>query len=166
MIFRLPPLAVFGLLVLGGMNVWLLSVLVEGNALGDHVPTGTIGSALVIPGPGSAVPTARPIGAYNRILAQPVFLKTRAPFVAPPPPPPPAPAAPAPANIDPGLVLAGITLTSSVRKAYLLNKADSQGTWLGEGESFRGWKVQSIDSTSAKLQQQSRTIELHLYPPD
>jgi len=35
---------------------------------------------------------------------------------------------------------------------------------VGEGESFMGWKIQSVDATSARLQQQDRTIELQLYP--
>ncbi len=27
-----------------------------------------------------------------------------------------------------------------------------------------GWRIQSVDASSAKLQQQDRTIELQLYP--
>jgi hypothetical protein len=163
---RIPPLAVIALAVLVGLNAWLLSALVENNALGDHVVTGTVGAALKIQALGNAVPAAKPIDAYSQILAQPVFLKARTPFVAPPPPPPPAPVAPAAVHTDPGLVLGGVTLTSSVRKVYLFSKADPQGTWVGEGESFKGWRVQSIDSTGAKLQQHNRTLELYLYPPD
>jgi hypothetical protein len=51
-----------------------------------------------------------------------------------------------------------------LRKVYLLTKANPAGSWLAEGESFMGWKIQSVDASSAKLQQQDRTIELQLYP--
>jgi hypothetical protein len=51
-----------------------------------------------------------------------------------------------------------------LRKAYLLTKTNSAGSWVGEGESFLGWKIQSVDTTSAKLRQQDRIIELQLYP--
>jgi thiamine pyrophosphate-dependent acetolactate synthase large subunit-like protein len=84
----------------------------------------------------------------------------------PPPTPPPVPQAPAPAPppaIDPGLVLAGVIITADVKKAYLVNKADSQGIWASEGESIMGWTVQSIDAESAKLLQANRTLDLRLY---
>jgi len=51
-----------------------------------------------------------------------------------------------------------------LRKVYLLTKTNSAGSWVGEVESFMGWKIQSVDATSAKLRQQDRTIELQLYP--
>jgi hypothetical protein len=50
------------------------------------------------------------------------------------------------------------------RKAYIVNKADSRGTWLREGETILGWKIQSIDATTAKLQQAGSSLELELYP--
>jgi hypothetical protein len=53
-----------------------------------------------------------------------------------------------------------------LRKAYLLTKTDPAGSWVSEGDSFMGWIIKSVDSASAKVQQQDRTIELHLYPQD
>ena len=75
------------------------------------------------------------------------------------------PTAPPPVMTDPGLVLGGIIANGDMRKIYLSSRDDPQGAWVGEGETFRGWKVQSVGSTSTKLEQQNRTIELHLYPP-
>lgn len=162
---RIPPLTAACLMILGGINVWLLSILIVDSAPGDHIATSTVVSAPKLQVPADTLSPAKPIDAYNQILAQPIFLRTRAPFVAPPPPAPPAPVAPPIAQTDPGLVLGGIMMSGNIRKAYISSRADPQGTWVGEGEIFMGWKVQSIDSTSTKLRQQSRTIELHLYPP-
>jgi hypothetical protein len=61
------------------------------------------------------------------------------------------------------LALGGITIARGVRKAYLFTRTDPNGTWVNEGESFMGWKVEAVDSMSTKLQQQGRTIELELY---
>jgi len=83
---------------------------------------------------------------------------------APPPPPVAKPAAIPAINADPGVVLAGVMITEGVRKAYLVKKADSQGTWASEGENLMGWKVHSVSATAVKLQQQDRTVELQLYP--
>jgi hypothetical protein len=53
-----------------------------------------------------------------------------------------------------------------LRKAYLLTKTNPAGSWVGEGDSFMGWIIKSVDGASAKVQQQDRTIELQLYPQD
>jgi hypothetical protein len=45
----------------------------------------------------------------------------------------------------------------------LFTQADPKGAGVSEGESFMGWKVEAVGSTSTKLQQQGRTIELELY---
>jgi len=36
-------------------------------------------------------------------------------------------------------------ITDGTTKAYVFKKADSQGMWLSEGETFLGWKLESID---------------------
>jgi hypothetical protein len=53
-----------------------------------------------------------------------------------------------------------------LRKAYLLTKTNPAGSWVTEGDNFMGWIISSVDSSSAKVQQQDRTIELQLYPQD
>jgi hypothetical protein len=107
------------------------------------------------------------IESYPLTLAHPVFYKTREPFV-PPPPAPPAPppkvVPPAPVVTDPGLILGGVLTNPNVRKVFLFSKADPHGSWVNEGESFMGWRIQSVGASSARLQQQDRIVELQLYP--
>jgi hypothetical protein len=55
-------------------------------------------------------------------------------------------------------------IVEETRKAYIVNKGDARGAWLSEGEIILGWKVESIDAMTARLQQAGRSIELQLYP--
>jgi hypothetical protein len=164
---RIAPLAGAGLLVLASLNAWSLSSLV-GEIRDDDPP----GSAKVewrpqLSTPGDDMGRQKRIEDYPLISAHPIFYKTREPFV-PPPPPSPAPPkvvqAPPPAPVDPGLILGGVMTTGHLRKAYLLTKANPAGSWVAEGDNFMGWIIKSVDSSSAKVQQQDRTIELQLYP--
>ena len=164
---RLSPLALSGFLVMGCIDAWLLTVAVGALATSDELPSGKFEwSSRLSPADGETL-AAKPTSAYNEILLRPIFFKTRAPFVPPPPPPPPAPppqaAIPRPPPPDPGFVLRGVTIARGIRKAYLTSNAGPAGTWVNEGETFMGWKVESVSSTSTKLQQQDRTIELDLY---
>ena len=115
-----------------------------------------------------APPASRAIGSYEQVLAHPLFFKTREPFVpAPPPlppPPPPRPAAPVAPVVDPGISVAGVLISGPIRKAYLMSKANQDGTWVREGDEYNGWKVQSVTAGIAKLQRDDRLIELPLYP--
>jgi len=165
----MPPLTAAGLLALTAVNAWLLTVLLQDHGAEAQTPVAksewkpkSSSAALGMPGP-------KPLTIYGSILAQPVFFKSRQPFVPPPPPPPLTPKAPAPAPapvvVDPGLVLGGVIITPDVKKAYLFSRADARGAWASEGETFMGWTVQSIDAESAKLLQANRTINLQLYPP-
>ncbi|HEV2956478.1 MAG TPA: hypothetical protein VGX95_10190 [Xanthobacteraceae bacterium] len=172
---RMVPLATAGLAALAGVNLWLLSIILGDIILGDA--TGEEAPAFAAPawdaklsGPGRDGAAPKPISAYRQMLAQPVFFKTREPYVAPPPRPvaPSTPAAvakpPPPAMVDPGLTVAGIIIGVGVRKAYIHGKSDPHGSWVSEGEAVTGWKVQAINPDGVKLQQQDRTIELQLYP--
>jgi hypothetical protein len=168
---RIAPLAAAGLAVLAGVNLWLLSIIL-GDATGEEAsPVAAPAWDAKLSGPGQDGAAPKPISAYRQMLAQPVFFKTREPYVAPPPRPvaPPGPAAvpkpPPPAIVDPGLTVAGVIIGMGVRKAYIHGKSDPHGSWVSEGESLTGWKVQAIDAGGVKLQQQDRTIELQLYPP-
>jgi hypothetical protein len=167
---RLPisPLAMMALLGLGAIDLWLAAVAVDTMTAGDEAAPATFQwtpkLAATAEGAAKAKAETKPSEAYGEILAHPVFFKTRTPFVPPPPPPPPPPpqiAAPPP--VDPGLALGGVTIARGVRKAYLFTRTDPKGTWVNEGESFMGWTVEAVGSTSTKLQQQGRTIELELY---
>jgi hypothetical protein len=162
---RVAPMTLGTLLALAGLNAWLLAIAVENPAPAPEVPV-----SVARPDPPLSevpLPKPKPITAYSRTLAKPVFLKTRAPYVPPPPAPPPAPkpvVAPPQAPVDPGLALGGVVIIEDARKAYIFNRADSRGAWLSEGATILGWQVESIDELSARLQQAGRTIELQLYP--
>jgi hypothetical protein len=165
---RIAPLTLAGLAGLASLNAWLLAAALETPALERDVKA-AVATAGHTANPSASeldVPKPRPIAAYGQTLAKPVFFKTRAPYVPPPPPPPPAPPKPAavPPPADPGLALGGVVIMDNARKAYIFNKADARGLWLSEGETILGWKVESIDALTARLQQANRSIELQLYP--
>jgi hypothetical protein len=169
MILRIAPLAAAGLVALASLNAWSLSSLV-GEILNDDQQGAEKSEwrpRLSTSADDKGV--QKPIEDYPLILAHPVFFKSREPFV-PPPPPPPAPVkaapAPPPPVVDPGLVLGGVMAIGDLRKAYLLTKTNPAGSWVSEGDTFMGWIIRSVDTTSAKVQQQDRTIELQLYPQD
>jgi hypothetical protein len=161
---RISPLAVIAVVGLGAADLWLAAVAVDTVTAADEAPPAAVPWTPKLAATAEGAAKAKPVEAYGEILAHPVFFKTRAPWVAPPPPPPPPPpqiAAPPP--VDPGLALGGVTIARGVRKAYLLSRTDPKGTWVNEGDSFMGWTVEAVGSTSTKLQQQGRTIELELY---
>ena len=167
---RIAPIALAGLAALAGVNLWLLSIIVSDATSEQAVPAAVPAWDVKLAGRGRNDAAAKPISAYQQTLAQPVFFKTREPYVAPPPRPaaPPVPAVipkpPPPVVVDPGLAVAGIIIGGGVRKAYVHGKTDPHGSWVSEGEALTGWKVQAIDPGGVKLQQQDRTIELELYP--
>lgn len=167
---RIAPHAAAGLAALVAVNLWLLCI-IFGDATGEEArPMAAPAWDAKLPRPGRDDAAAKPISAYQQTLAQPVFFKTREPYVAPPPRPaaPPMPAVvakpPPPVIVDPGLTVAGIIIGAGVRKAYIHGKTDPHGSWVSEGESLTGWKVQAIDAGGVKLRQQDHTIELQLYP--
>ncbi|HXO69416.1 MAG TPA: hypothetical protein VN838_10680 [Bradyrhizobium sp.] len=163
---RIAPLGAVGLLIVLGLNVWLLTAIAV--EIGSDDPAAST-KADWNPGLSTSVGNAadrRPIGAYTQILAHPVFFKSREPYVPPPPPPPPvAIAPPPPMVVDPGLVLGGVMIKKDVRKAYLFGRAGASGAWTSEGDEFQGWRVKSITRIGVKLEQNGRSIDLQLYPP-
>ena len=167
MTLRLAPLTAALLLSLLALNIWLATAATQSHDLGDQELTTTPRWSPNISRTALEVPSPKAVSGHDDVLARPVFFKSRQPYVPPPPAPPPAPkvqpSAPA-APLDPGLVLAGVMIDGAVKKAFVVNKADSQGAWLAEGESVGGWKVLTIDAGAARLQQAGRTIALHLYP--
>jgi len=167
MTIGISPLTAASLVALAAVNVWLLGVVLQDHGPEAHAVAAKSEWRPKPPGSMTGVPGPKPLTVYGGILAQPIFFKSRQPFVPPPPAPPPqakAPA-PAPAPVDPGLALGGIIIAPDVKKAYVVSKSDSRGTWASEGDSVMGWTVQSIDAGSARLGQANRTIDLHLYTP-
>jgi hypothetical protein len=99
---------------------------------------------------------------YQEILGRPIFSRSRAPYVppalsAPKPGPPPV------AFVDPRFVLGGVVVNGAVKKAYLFQKTNKSGAWVGEGDEFVGWRVQSITSDLAMLQKETHVVEVRLY---
>lgn len=160
---RIAPLAAASLAALAGVNAWLVTVMIDGIAMTNPSPSSRTEWASKLAAATEGLPRANPIEAYRQTLARPIFFKSREPWVAPPPAPPPTVVVPPPVVTDPGLVLGGVVISRDVRRAYLFSRADPRGTWVSEGESFMGWKLQSITNTGTKLQQHNRVIELQLY---
>jgi hypothetical protein len=163
---RIPPVIAAGLIALGAVNAWLLTVVLQDQTAEAQAAPAASQWKPKAPGSVAGVPGPKPLTVYGAILAQPLFFKSRQPFVPPPPPvakaPPPPPPPP---PVDSGLALGGVIITPDVRKAYLVSKSDARGVWASEGENVMGWTVKSIDAGSAQLLQANRTIQLHLFPP-
>ena len=166
---RIAPLAALGLAALAGVNLWLLTVIFNDAASEKTMPVAAPAWDAKLPGSERGDAVAKPISAYRQMLVQPVFFKSREPYVPPRPAAPSAPAVvvkppPPPVVVDPGLTVAGIVIGQGMRKAFILGKSGPHGSWVAEGESLTGWKVQAIDAGGVKLQQRDQTIELQLYP--
>jgi hypothetical protein len=164
--FRIAPLTAAGLLALGSINAWLLTTVTLGGEPREQESVTNVASSLNLTEATGGLIITRAAAAYRETLAHPVFYKTRQPFIPPPPAPPPAAPKPAalPVPADPGIALGGVAINSDLRKVYLLSKANSLGTWVGEGEAFMGWTVQSVGPEGAKLRQADRELRLELYP--
>ncbi|HEY7300025.1 MAG TPA: hypothetical protein VH684_19130 [Xanthobacteraceae bacterium] len=161
---RITPLAAASLLALVGIDAWLLATIIDDAFLSeDPSPVRAPDWSPKVSGSTELV-LAKPIVSYDQTLRRPLFFKKREPFVPRPPAAPPKPAPPPVVQKDPGLVLGGVVIDHNIKKAYLFTRADPHGAWVSEGENFMGWKVQSVDSNSTTLQQNSRFVELHLYP--
>jgi hypothetical protein len=68
-----------------------------------------------------------------------------------------------PLIVDPSLTLGEMVTTDESRMAFVISRTDPRGLWLKEGEDFQGWKLKSVKTTGATLNQQDRSIELQLY---
>ena len=158
---RTPPVVLLGLALLAAVNIWLLLMTAQQATTEVQIAAEEPGWTPRLPRLEDA--RAQITATYQEILAHPIFSRSRAPYV------PPAPAAPKPSLppavfIDPGLILGGVMVNGAVKKAYLFQKIDKNGAWVGEGDDFVGWKVQSITADGAKLQKETHVIEVRLYP--
>jgi hypothetical protein len=163
--WRIAPLRTIGLLIGLSINAGLLASVVtqassDGVAAVDRIPWN-----VNLPGSVANNGNRKPIEGYEQILARPVFFKSRLPFVPAPPAPPPIPVVPPPVAIaDAGFAVGGVMIKNGLNKAYLFSKAGAGGAWTGEGESFQGWKLTSVEGNGVKLEQSGRSIDLQLYP--
>jgi hypothetical protein len=101
-----------------------------------------------------------------RILARPLFSKTRKPFEEPPPPVATAsqPAEP-PVQVTPAetLMLKGIFLGPRLSKALIATPANPLGIWVVLGAEIEGWKVEAITRADVRLVQERQRAVLSLY---
>jgi hypothetical protein len=160
---KITPLALISQLALGGLSAWLLTLVFAQFAPAvpaSPQPPSQAGKQVAA----NPAPIAqKAIGSYGKTLAQPVFFRTRSPYV-PPPPAPVAQSVQAPVPIlNPGLSVAGVIINDKLRKAYLLQQSQPVGTWVAEGENILGWTLQSVTPTGITLTQNNRTIDLDLY---
>ena len=164
MTLRIAPITLITSLVVGGLNLALIAAVAmhlmsSDQATSDQSDWNAHLSASIAGAAGRM-----PIEAYGKILAHPVFFKSREPFVPALPVPVSAPPQPRPIVVDPGLVVAGVVVKNGFSKVYLLSRTDPGGTWASEGDTFQGWKVKSIDGSGVRLVQADRAIDLKLYP--
>jgi hypothetical protein len=161
---RVAPLPAVALVGLGALNGWLIMIVRGGEEVGVQEPPASVAPSRALSEKESGLSNVKPVHAYVETLAHPVFSKARAPYVPPPPTSLAAPKTDAPPlPVDPGIAVGGVVLDGVLKKAYLFKKGGATGSWVSEGETFVGWKVESIEPGSAKLQQAGRTLELHLY---
>jgi hypothetical protein len=158
-----PPLVLFGLALLAAGNAWLLIMVAQQSISEDQVAVEEPGWTPRLPRLEDARTLTTAAVSHQEILTRPIFSRSRAPFV-PPAPSTPKPAPPPVAFTDPGFVLGGVMVNGTIKKAYLSQKADKSGVWVGEGDDFIGWRVQSITTDAAKLQKETHVIEVLLYP--
>ena len=165
MIFRATPLLAMIIFALTAANLCLFTVIITSLTDNGLPPLTMESTNPVLPHFADAALRKNPISEYGQVLAQPIFFKSRAPFV---PAPPPAPvvqkAIPAPqVYVDPDFILGGIVINERLKKVYLFTKTTNVGTWVNEGESYSGWKVQAIQAGGVTISQSSRAIDLQLY---
>lgn len=158
---RTPPLVLLGLALPAAANIWLVLMAAQQATSGDQIAAEEPGWTPRLPSLEDA--RAQTTATYQEILAHPIFSRSRAPYV-PSAPPAPKPSPPPAVFIDPGLVLGGVMVNGAIKKAYLFQKTDKSGAWVGEGDDFIGWRVQSITAEVAKLQKDAHVIEVRLYP--
>lgn len=163
---RYFPSATIGLLTLGCFNLWSATVLVTDVMFAGQTQADTSEWKPNLSTSAERGNVQKPIDAYKQILSRPVFFKTREPYVPPPTPQPISKAVPSGAISDPGFLLAGVTITSEMKKAYIFTRANNSGIWANEGDDFMGWKVLSVKETSVRLEQSGRVIDVQLYPPN
>jgi hypothetical protein len=161
---RVAPLPAVALVGLGALNGWLIMIVLGAEEVTVQEPPASVAPSSDLSEKESGLSNVKPVHAYVETLAHPLFYKTRAPYVPPPPTSPAASKTDAPPMpIDPGIAVGGVVLDGVLKKAYLFKKGGATGSWVSEGETFMGWKVESIEPGSSKLQQAGRILVLHLY---
>lgn len=112
-------------------------------------------------------PEPPPLSAFDEIIRRPLFNAGRLP---PGVVEESAEAAAEPAAAEseertlPDLQLIGVAINGATRQALLRAPGDGED-WVREGDSFGGWRLESVDAERVVLGSGERTHELRLYPP-
>jgi hypothetical protein len=101
-----------------------------------------------------------------KILARPLFYKSRRPFetpaaeiqIAPQPAEPPVQLTAAET-----LMLKGVFLGPKLSKAFIASPANPSGIWVALGAEIEGWKIEAITSADVRVVQQQHSAILTLY---
>jgi hypothetical protein len=165
--WRIAPIRAAGLLMVLAINAGLVASVATQFASDGSTEDSKTDWNVNLTGSVANPTNRRPVESYGQILARPVLFKSREPFVPPPPAPPSVTVTPPPSvAADPGLAVGGVMIKSGLSKAYLFSKIGPGGAWAGEGETFQGWKIKSVNRTGVKLEQAGHSIDLRLYPSD
>lgn len=156
----LNPIQVFCLSALVLINSWFIGIMALSDwrfAATAELPTVAAVTKAVVKGSQAAPP----LESFNQVVAQPVFFKSRQPFVAVQTKPA-AVMALAPV-VDPGFIVGGISIRHGVRKAFIYTRDKSVGAWTEVGQKVIGWEVRSVDENDVTLEQQGRLLNIRLY---
>lgn len=162
---RLPPLALISLLSLGALDTGLVGIAWKALTSSYEASTATHGGENT--GAPHAVGSFNPesrLASYSQTLARPAFLKTRRPWTAPPASIEASAVRPSPApQAASGFSLSAVVLALPVKRAFLITKSNSAGTWISVGDVVDGWVVDSIDEAGSELRNGAIRIRVNLY---
>jgi Tfp pilus assembly protein PilP len=103
--------------------------------------------------------TPPPRDAIEEIAARPLFSPSRRPFVAPE-----EEEAPAPAQSLPEVQLIGVLMTEQQRAALVQDAEGGDPSWVREGTTVGGWRVERIDESRVHLRAGERLEVVELRP--
>jgi hypothetical protein len=160
-----PPITIIALAAIIGFDV--AAAALAWNALRMPLPiTASTSFSLPVLPLLPATDRGLPERKNSIALARPLFSPSRRPFEPPLPQPAPAPIvqAPPPPPI-PELIVDGIWLQGTTRRAYLRTKNGEAGDWRAEGDLRDGWRIVSITASNVTIVASGRTVILEMYPP-
>lgn len=64
---------------------------------------------------------------------------------------------------EPQVTLAGIAITREARKALLVSADGADSTWVQEGETVEGWRLEGVTDSGVTLTNDQRRLQLMLY---
>lgn len=147
--------------LLAAFNVAILwELTAEPAPLPPVTPADAAGAAIAV-GPGDAAVQRRsaPFPVTGAAVRRPLFWPDRSGTVRPAP----AIARSSETRAD-GWRLAGSYVDSSgVHNALIVSPDDPKGVWIAVGDTYRGWRLVTLDAHAAEVEAGSRRIELNMF---